>query len=127
MKIKVLIVDDEPRAHSVLQNYIDRMPELELAGDCYNAIEAYQFLKNETVDLIFLDITMPEIDGFGFLRMLEKPPSVVFTTAHSAFAVESYEYNAIDYLKKPIPFERFLRAVNKSMQWIESRVSLQPQ
>ena len=127
MKIKVLIVDDEPRAHSVLQHYIDRMPELELAGNCYNAIEAYQFLKNETVDLIFLDITMPEIDGFGFLRMLETPPPVIFTTAHSTFALESYEYNAIDYLKKPIPFERFLKAVNKGMQWIGNKVPLQPQ
>ena len=106
MKIKVLIVDDEPRAHAVLQNYIARMPELELAGDCFNAIEAYQFLKKQEVDLLFLDITMPEIDGFGFLRMLETPPGVIFTTAHSEFAVESYDYNAIDYLKKPIPFER---------------------
>jgi DNA-binding LytR/AlgR family response regulator len=127
MKTRVLIVDDEPRAHAVLQNYIARLPELELAGDCFNAIEAYQFLKKESVDLIFLDITMPEIDGFGFLRMLEKAPPVVFTTAHSEFAVESYEYNAIDYLKKPIPFERFLRAVNKCRQWLDNNISLQPQ
>jgi DNA-binding LytR/AlgR family response regulator len=127
MKIRVLIVDDEPRAHAVLHNYIERIPELELAGDCYNAIEAYQFLRKETVDLVFLDITMPEIDGFGFLRMLEKPVAFVFTTAHSDFALESYEYNAIDYLKKPIPFERFLKAVNKSMLSIENKVSAQTQ
>lgn len=127
MKIKVLIVDDEPRAHTVLQNYIARMPELELAGDCFNAIEAYQFLKKEEIDLLFLDITMPEIDGFGFLRMLETPPAVIFTTAHSEFAVESYDYNAIDYLKKPIPFERFLKAVNKAMHQIENHVSMVPQ
>jgi DNA-binding LytR/AlgR family response regulator len=127
MKIRVLIVDDEPRAHAVLQNYIDRMPELELAGDCYNAIEAYQFLKREKIDIIFLDITMPEIDGFGFLRMLDQPPPVIFTTAHSEFAVESYDYNAVDYLKKPIPFERFVRAVSKAAQWVENKVSLQPQ
>lgn len=127
MKIKVLIVDDEPRAHTVLQNYIARMPELELAGDCFNAIEAYQFLKKEEVDLLFLDITMPEIDGFGFLRMLETPPGIIFTTAHSEFAVESYDYNAIDYLKKPIPFERFLKAVNKAMHQIENYVSMVPQ
>ncbi|MES2331029.1 MAG: LytTR family DNA-binding domain-containing protein [Bacteroidota bacterium] len=127
MKIKVLIVDDEPRAHSVLQNYIARMPELELAGDCFNAIEAYQFLKKEEVQLLFLDITMPEIDGFGFLRMLETPPNVIFTTAHSEFAVESYDYNAIDYLKKPIPFERFLKAVNKAMHQIENHVAAVPQ
>jgi DNA-binding LytR/AlgR family response regulator len=127
MKIKVLIVDDEPRAHTVLQNYIARMPELELAGDCFNAIEAYQFLKKQTVDLLFLDITMPEIDGFGFLRMLETQPNVIFTTAHSEFAVESYDYNAIDYLKKPIPFERFLKAVNKAMHQIENHVFTVPQ
>lgn len=127
MKIKVLIVDDEPRAHTVLQNYIARMPELELSGDCFNAIDAYQFLKKQTVDLVFLDITMPEIDGFGFLRMLETPPNVIFTTAHSEFAVESYEYNAIDYLKKPIPFERFLKAVNKAMHQIANHVPTVPQ
>jgi len=116
MKTRVLIIDDEPRAHTVLQNYIARMPELELAGDCFNAIEAYQFLKREEVGLVFLDITMPEIDGFGFLRMLEKPLPVIFTTAHSEFALESYEYNAVDYLKKPIPFERFLKAVEHYLQ-----------
>jgi two-component system LytT family response regulator len=127
MKVKVLIVDDEPRAHSVLQNYIARLPELELAGDCYNAIEAYQFLKQQEVGLLFLDITMPEIDGFGFLRMLQTPPPVIFTTAHSQFGVESYEYNAIDYLKKPIPFERFLKAVNKAIHQIENKVSIVPQ
>jgi DNA-binding LytR/AlgR family response regulator len=127
MKIRVLIVDDEPRAHTVLQNYMERIPELELIGDCYNAVEAYQFIKKQTVDLIFLDITMPEIDGFGFLRMLERPVAVVFTTAHSQFAVESYEYNAIDYLKKPIPFERFLKAVNKSIQVIGNKTLAQPQ
>jgi len=127
MKIRVLIVDDEPRAHAVLHNYIERMPELELAGDCYNAVEAYRFLKKEEVNLIFLDITMPEIDGFGFLRMLETPPPVIFTTAHSEFGVESYEYNAIDYLKKPIPFERFLKAVNKAVQMIENRTLISPQ
>ena len=70
---------------------------------------------------------MPEIDGFGFLRMLEAPPPVIFTTAHSEFAVENYEYNAVDYLKKPIPFERFLKAVNKAMQWIDNKVPVIPQ
>ena len=127
MRTRVLIVDDEPRAHTVLQNYIARMPELELAGDCYNALEAYQFLKHEEAGLLFLDITMPEIDGFGFLRMLETPPPVIFTTAHSQFGVESYEYNAIDYLKKPIPFERFLKAVNKAMHQIENKIAISPQ
>lgn len=126
-KIKVLIVDDEPGSHKVLENYIARMPELELVGNCFNAIEAFNFLKTASVDLLFLDITMPEIDGFGFLKMLEKPPFVIFTTAHSEFAMESYNYNAVDYLKKPIPFERFAKAISKLTLWIEKGIYLEPQ
>src|SRR3979411_1475829 len=98
-KIRVLIVDDEPRAHKILENYIDRTPELELIGSAFNAIEANVFLNSNQADLIFLDVTMPEIDGFGLLKMLDKLPFIIFTTAHSAFAAESYEYNAVDYLK----------------------------
>lgn len=125
-KIKVLIVDDEPRAHAILENYIARTPELELAGNCYNAIEAQDFLKTNPVHLVFLDITMPEVDGFGFLKMLEKQPLVIFTTAHSEFALESYDYNAVDYLKKPIPFERFAKAINKLTEWVEKGISFEP-
>jgi DNA-binding LytR/AlgR family response regulator len=125
-KIKVLIVDDEPRAHKILENYIARTPELELVGNCYNAVEAYKFLKAHPVNLVFLDITMPEVDGFGFLKMLDKPPLIIFTTAHSEFALESYEYNAVDYLKKPIPFERFTKAINKLIHWIEKGITMEP-
>ena len=125
-KLRVLIVDDEPRAHKILENYIDRTPELELVGNCYNAIEAYNFLKETPVSLVFLDITMPEVDGFKFLKMLDKLPLVIFTTAHSEFALESYDYNAVDYLKKPIPFERFTRAINKLTEWVEKGISIQP-
>ena len=122
-KIKVLIIDDEPRAHVVLESYIEKTPQLELVGNCYNAVEAYAFLKTTPVDLLFLDITMPEVSGFSLLKMLKSPPHVIFTTAHSEFAVESYEYNAIDYLKKPIPADRFNKAISKLEQWINKGVS----
>ena len=122
-KISVLIVDDEPGSHKVLENYIGRTPGLELAGNTFNAPEAFTFLKNTPVDLIFLDITMPEINGFAFLQMLRKPPLVIFTTAYSEFAAESYDYNAVDYLKKPIPFERFNKAIEKLIRWIDKDLS----
>lgn len=125
-KIKSLIIDDEPRAHKILENYIEKTAALELSGNCYNAVEAVAILKEHPVDLIFLDITMPEVDGFAFLRMLERPPFVIFTTAHSEFALESYEYNAVDYLKKPIPYERFLKAIEKLTEWKEKGMSLSP-
>jgi DNA-binding LytR/AlgR family response regulator len=125
-KIRVLITDDEPGAHKVLENYIRRIPELELAGNCFNAIEAYSFLKDNSVDLILLDITMPEVNGFSFLKMLNRPPFVIFTTAHVEFAMESYDFNAVDYLKKPIRFERFTKAVNKLTEWIEKGMTIDP-
>lgn len=126
MKIKVLIIDDEPRAHKVLENYIDRVPELQLAGNCLNVVEALEFLKREEADILLLDITMPEMDGFALLRSLKNPPFVIFTTAHSEFALESYDYNAIDYLKKPIPFERFVMAIRKVQQLMQRGISFRP-
>lgn len=125
-KIKVLIVDDEPRAHKILENYIARIPELELTGQALNAIEAAELLNHTRVDLILLDITMPEVNGFSFLKQLDKPPFVIFTTAHSEFALESYEYNAVDYLKKPISFERFTKAITKLIQWKEKDMNFEP-
>jgi two-component system, LytTR family, response regulator len=119
--VKTLIVDDEPRAHSILEHYIARIPELQVAGNAFNAIDAHAWLKKNPVDLIFLDITMPELDGFTFLGMLDKPPFIIFTTAHSEFALESYEYNAVDYLKKPIPYERFARAIQKLMMLLDKQ------
>lgn len=112
-KIRCLIVDDEVAAHYVLQNYIERIERLELAGQCYNVVEAINFLHKNTVDLIFLDINMPELSGFDLLKMLPNPPKIILTTAYSEFALESYEYGAIDYLLKPINFPRFLKAVDR--------------
>lgn len=120
MKASIIIIDDEPRAHHVLENYILRIPQLTIAGKFLKALDAFDFIGSNRVDIVLLDITMPQLDGFAFLRMLEKPPLVIFTTAHSEYALESYEYNAIDYLKKPIPFERFLKAVTKALQTLQS-------
>lgn len=112
-KIRCLIVDDETAAHYVLQNYIERIERLELAGQCYNVIEAINFLHKNPVDLILLDINMPELSGFDLLKMLPHPPKIILTTAYSEFALESYDYGATDYLLKPIHFPRFLKAIDR--------------
>jgi DNA-binding LytR/AlgR family response regulator len=114
-KIKCIAVDDEPPALEVLRNYIVSVPMLELAGTCNNAVEAINMLGQNEVDLLFLDIQMPMLLGTDLVRSLNKPPRVIFTTAYRKFAIEGFELNAVDYLLKPISFERFLKAVNKVM------------
>ncbi|MFH0945259.1 MAG: response regulator transcription factor [Planctomycetota bacterium] len=114
MTLRCLVVDDEPLARKVLEKYIGRVPSLSLAGQCGNALEAAAFLHEHDVDLLFLDIRMPEMTGMEFLATLEHPPAVIVTTAHAEFAVEGFERDVVDYLLKPIPFERFLKAVNKA-------------
>jgi len=113
MEISCLIVDDEVLAQDVLEKYILATPSLKLAGKCDNAIDAIAFLHNNKVDLMFLDLNMPEMGGLDMLSTLSRPPKVIFTTAYSEYALESYEYGAVDYLLKPIKFERFMKAVNK--------------
>lgn len=110
---KCIIVDDEPAAHYVLVNYIEKNPQLELAGQFYNGIEAMTFLRENKVDLMFLDIDMPEITGLELLKIIPNPPKTILTTAYSEFALESYDYGVIDYLLKPIYFPRFLKAVDR--------------
>jgi len=112
-RIPCLAVDDEPPALDVIRGYIDAIPSLELVGTCENAVEAISLLKLHTVELIFLDIQMPQILGTDFIRTLKNAPKVIFTTAYRKFAVEGFELDAIDYLLKPISFERFLKAVNR--------------
>jgi two-component system, LytTR family, response regulator len=114
-KIKCLAVDDEPPALDVLKKYITSVQSLELVGTCADAVEALNFIRQHSIDLLFLDIQMPQILGTDFLRTLKKPPKVIFTTAFRKFAVEGFELDAVDYLLKPISFERFLKAVNKVM------------
>lgn len=114
--IRCLIVDDEPPAREIIRRYIEQVPSLQLAGECGNAIEAFTLLRQQPVDLLFLDIRMPQLNGNDFLKTLKNPPKVIFTTAYSEYALEGYELDAIDYLMKPIPFDRFLKAVNKAYQ-----------
>lgn len=111
--IKYIIIDDEHIAHDIIKGYCDMLPNLEFKANCYDAIEALDYLSKNHVDLIFLDLNMPKLKGFEFLKTLSLPPKVIVTTAYSEFAIEGYELNVVDYLLKPFSFERFLSAVNK--------------
>jgi len=115
-KIRCLIIDDEPPAREILKQHIGGVEALELTGSCKNAVEAISFLKQHPVDLLFLDIEMPQLLGTNFLRTLKNPPKVIFTTAYRKYAVEGFELDAVDYILKPISLERFLKAVNKVLQ-----------
>lgn len=110
---KCIIVDDEPAAHYVLANYIKQNPQLELVFQGYNGIEVMDYLRENHVDLMFLDINMPEISGMELLKIIPNHPKTILTTAYSEFALESYDYGVIDYLLKPIYFPRFLKAIER--------------
>src|SRR4030095_16636831 len=112
--VKCLIVDDEPMARDVIRRYIEKVPTLQLVGECGNAIDAIVFLHNESADLIFLDIRMPHLSGTEFVKSLRNIPKIIFTTAYKEYALEGFELDVVDYLLKPIRFERFLRAINKA-------------
>jgi len=111
--MRYLIVDDEHIAHKIIMEYCEMLPHMKLQKNCYSALEALEYLNTHTVDLIFLDINMPKLKGFEFLKTLSAPPKVIVTTAYSEFALEGYELNVSDYLLKPFSFERFIKAVNK--------------
>lgn len=119
--MNTLIIDDEPLALDVLETYISKMPELNLVARCANALEANEIIRNNDIDLIFLDIQMPQISGVEFIKALPNPPLFIFTTAYSNYALEGYELNAIDYLLKPISMDRFMKAVNKASDQFELR------
>ncbi len=112
--IRCLIVDDEPPAREIIRRYVQEIPILQLIGECSNAVQALTFLQKQPVDLLFLDIRMPHLDGTAFIKTLKNPPQVIFTTAYSEYALEGYELDVVDYLMKPIRFDRFLKAVNKA-------------
>lgn len=114
---KCLIIDDEPAAHYVLLNYIEKHPNLLVSGQCYNAIEALSFLRDQEIDLLFLDINMPELTGLDFLKLLPNPPKTILTTAYSEYALESYEFGVIDYLLKPISSLRFIKSVERFLSY----------
>lgn len=114
--MNVLIVDDEPLAQDVLETYVEQLDDLTLVGKCNNAIEAANALQNNKVDLMLLDIQMPQLTGTEFLKTLSNPPLVIFTTAYPNFALEGFELNALDYLLKPISLERFLKSIHKARE-----------
>ncbi|MEL6124601.1 MAG: LytTR family DNA-binding domain-containing protein, partial [Bacteroidota bacterium] len=120
--INTIIVDDEPLALEILEAHISNIPELNLIAKCGNALEANKVLANGEVDLMFLDIQMPQLTGVEFLRSLSHPPMVIFTTAYAEYAVEGFNLEALDYLLKPISFERFLKASNKAIEKFKSEI-----
>ena len=125
MEVKALIIDDEPLAQNVIKQYANKLPELVIAGACNDAICAHKFLQDNLVDLIFLDINMPKLSGISFLKNLKNPPLVIFTTAYSEYALEGFELNALDYLKKPFSFERFCTAYFRAEELLQLKNSSQ--
>jgi len=124
--LKVLIVDDEYHARKLLSEYVSKLPFLEAVGTAANVFEAMDLLRKENVDILLSDIQMPEITGLEFARSLKNPPAVIFTTAYSEYAVESFELDVVDYLLKPIAFPRFLQAINKVIERKGSNVIHNP-
>lgn len=118
MKINCLIVDDEQYARKLLAGYVEKIPTLELVKQCKNSMEAIQALQENTIELMFLDIQMPDLTGIEFLKTLHNKPVVIFTTAYQEYALEGYELDVIDYMLKPISFERFIQGVNKATDFI---------
>ncbi len=116
-----LAIDDEPLALNVLKEFCQKVDYLNLVAVCTNPFDAIQLINRQQIDLIFLDIQMPNITGIEFVRTLEKPPLIIFTTAYSDYALEGFELNAVDYLVKPVSFERFLKAINKAYEIITLR------
>jgi two-component system LytT family response regulator len=113
-KIKCMVVDDEPLAREVVSRFISRVPTLQLVTECENAIQALTAIQQQEIDLIFVDIQMPELLGTEFIRILQHPPKFILTTAFPEYALEGYDLDVVDYLLKPIQFERFLKAINKA-------------
>lgn len=120
-----LIIDDEYIAHTIIQRYCELLPNMVFKKSCYDALEAFEYLSKHKVDLIFLDLNMPKLKGFEFLRTLPFPPKVIVTTAYQEYALEGYELNVVDYLLKPFSFERFLKALNKAVNVPRGSVALQ--
>jgi two-component system LytT family response regulator len=116
MKIKCLLVDDEPLAIKLIQKHIEQLDSFEVAATCSNAVKALEVLRTTPVDLLFLDIKMPQITGIEFLKTLRNPPAVIITTAYREYALEGYDLDIVDYLLKPITFERFFKAIERYLR-----------
>lgn len=126
MKLKCLIVDDEHIARKILSDYVGKVPELELVASCGSALQALNHIKQDNIDVLFLDIQMPDLTGLDFLKILPNRPATILTTAYSEYAVQSYELDVIDYLLKPIDFERFYKAITKVISLKDSKVNDTP-
>jgi len=121
MRLKCVAIDDEPLALEVIKNYVAKFSELDLLQTFEDAISATEFIRNTVVDLLFVDINMPDITGLDLVRSLDEKPIIIFTTAHKKFAIDGFELDALDYLLKPISFERFSKAVGKAMEYARYR------
>jgi len=116
MNLNCLIVDDEPLSQDVIVDFVNACPELNLVAVCNDALEAGSYLKKDKIDILFLDINMPKLSGIGFAKSLKVPPSIVFITAYPEYAVDGFEIDAVDYLLKPVSFERFRTTVNRLLE-----------
>ena len=123
MQIKCVAIDDEPLALELIKEYISAFPQLQLVHTFNDAITGGEFLRNNSIDLLFIDINMPDISGIDLVRSLKTKPAIIFTTAYKNFALEGFELDAVDYLLKPISKERFERGVNKAIEYINYRRS----
>ena len=121
--MKYCIIDDEPIAHRIIEGYCENLTYMQKVGNCYDVFEAMQLMNNHEIDLIFLDINMPKLSGFDLLKTMQQFPKIIVTSAHKEFALEGYELNVSDYLLKPFSFERFLKAVNKVMEYQNSTLT----
>lgn len=126
MRWNYLIADDEPIAREIIQRYCDHVPDLQLVASCGSALEARNILKEQKVDILFLDINMPVLDGISFMRTMKNPPQVIFTTAYKEFAVDAFDLAACDYLLKPFSLDRFLVAVDKATQQLKGFPAARP-
>ncbi len=122
MNMKCLIVDDEYIARKILSDYVSKVPELKLVATCSSALQALNHIKKDSIDILFLDIQMPDLTGLDFLKILPNKPATILTTAYSEYAVQSYELDVVDYLLKPIDFDRFYKAITKVISLKDSRV-----
>lgn len=126
MKIKCIAIDDEPLALKQISSYIEKTPFLEQTAFCQSAFEALELLEEKDVDLLFVDINMPDLNGLDFVKSLTKRPQIIFTTAYSEYAIDGFQVDAIDYLLKPIAYTSFLKAVNKARTWFELKQQKTP-
>ncbi len=126
MKLKCLVVDDEHIARKILSDYIGKVPELELVASCNSALQALNHIKHDNIDILFLDIQMPYLTGLDFLKTLPNRPTTILTTAYSEYAVQSYELDVVDYLLKPIDFDRFYKAITKVISQRDSKIGYSP-